>query len=229
MLAAFQLACSSPLLAAQPADQVATEQNPQMSRAIELITSGKPAEAMPLLDSVIASNQARRKGSDGQVFCSRTTAEALVYMAESAAAKRSAVAVDDDWCNALFFKGFALIDLGQPAQGRSWIERAVAMAPHNAHYKGELAESYKAAREWPKAYSLFEETVEDAQSFSPDDLKSSEVTRGLRGLGFVLIEQGKLDEAKAKFEECLKLNPDDERAKGELRYIEEQKAKSTPV
>ncbi|MEO5772832.1 MAG: tetratricopeptide repeat protein [Sphingomicrobium sp.] len=212
-----------PALAETPKAEVT--EKAQFDRALQMVMSGKPKEAIPLLDAVIAANQARHADPAIQVYCARGPAETLMYMAESAARGRSAVAVGDTWCDALFFKGYALFDLGQREESRRWIERAVAMAPHNAHYKGELAESYKAAREWGKAYALFAETAEDARVYSPDDIKNFDLRRALRGMGFVLIEMGKFDEATAKFEECLKLDPDDQKAKGELRFIEEQKAK----
>jgi Flp pilus assembly protein TadD len=48
----------------------------------------------------------------------------------------------------------------------------------------------------------------------------------MRGMGFVLIERGGLDEAEALFRDCLKLNPDDDHAKKELAYITEQRQKT---
>lgn len=214
---------------AAPAAEIAANDSGEVSRAVHMILNGQPKQAMPILDAVIAANQARHPDPAVQVYCARSPAETLVYMTESAAVGRSAVAVEDTWCDAIFFKGYALIDLGQPAEARKWLERAVAMAPHNAHYKGELAETYKAAKDWDKAYALFRETADDAQTYSPDDIKKFDLGRAWRGMGFVLIEQGKLDEAQAIFEKCLTLDPNDEKAKGELRYIEEQKAKRAPA
>jgi tetratricopeptide (TPR) repeat protein len=208
---------------------VESQESADVSRAVKMILDGHPKEAMSVLDTVIAANQSRHSDRSVQVYCARSPAETLVYMAEAAAAGRSAIAEGITWCDAIFFKGYALIDLGQPAEARKWYERAVAMAPHNAHYKGELAETYKAARDWDKAYALFEETAADAQTYSPNDIKNFDLGRGWRGMGFVLIEQGKLKEAQAIFEKCLALDPNDEKAKNELRYIEGMKAKRTAV
>ena len=46
----------------------------------------------------------------------------------------------------------------------------------------------------------------------------------LRGMGFALIEQGKLDEAEKKYKESLKADPDNKLALSELEYIKKLKA-----
>jgi tetratricopeptide (TPR) repeat protein len=53
--------------------------------------------------------------------------------------------------------------------------------------------------------------------------------RAWRGMGYVLIEQGRLEEAEAIYKKCLTLDPNDEKAKGELRYIKERKSKNSPA
>ena len=99
-------------------------------------------------------NRDRPECCCAQVYCARGQAEVLLYMAEAAAAKRSAIAVDPTYCDAIFLKGFALIDLGQAAEARRYIERAAAMAPRNAYFRAELAESYKTARDSGKRVAI---------------------------------------------------------------------------
>jgi len=41
----------------------------------------------------------------------------------------------------------------------------------------------------------------------------------------VLVERGKLDEAEKKYQQCIAANPNDTKAKAELQYVREQKAK----
>jgi tetratricopeptide (TPR) repeat protein len=197
----------------------------QVSRASHLIQEQKPAEAVPLLDKVIAANDARHRKSTELIYCARTQVETLLYMAEAATAKRSAIAVDPTWCDAIHLKGYALVELGRPAEAREFSQRAVAMAPHNAYYRAELAESYKSDRNWDKAFALFKQAADDARYFSPEGSKTAELARALRGMGFVLSEKGQFDEAKKLFEECLRLDPKDGKAKSELQYIADQRAR----
>jgi tetratricopeptide (TPR) repeat protein len=49
--------------------------------------------------------------------------------------------------------------------------------------------------------------------------------RARRGIGYVLVELGKLDEAEKKYQQCLADNPKDSRAAAELEYVRNLKAK----
>jgi Flp pilus assembly protein TadD len=51
--------------------------------------------------------------------------------------------------------------------------------------------------------------------------------RAWRGLGYNLVEEGKLDEAEAMYRKCLELDPDDAKSQGELRSIGEQRKRHT--
>jgi tetratricopeptide (TPR) repeat protein len=215
---------STAALAGEP-DAVAKVEQQQVAEASHLISDQKPGDAVVLLDKVIAANEQRHQDKAQQIYCARSEAEVLLYMLEAAAAKRSAVALDPTYCDAIFLKGFALIDLGQPAEARKYIERAVGMAPHNAYYRDELAESYKTDRDWENAYRIFEQAAGDAREFSPADSKTYELTRALRGMGFVRSEQSRFDEAEKLLRESLQINPDDAKAKSELDYIAKQRAR----
>jgi tetratricopeptide (TPR) repeat protein len=223
VLAAFGIS-SAAAPAAEP-DAIQRAEQQQVADASHLIANQKPSDAIALLDKVIAANEGRHQDKTQLLYCARSQEEVLLYMMEAAVAKHNAAALDSTYCDAIFLKGFALIDLGQPAEARKYVERAVSMAPHNAYYRAELAESYKAARDWDKAYALFEQAAGDARQFSPADAKSFELTRALRGMAFVRSEQGRFDDAEKLIRECLRLNPDDAKAKSELDYIAKQRAR----
>ena len=202
-------------------------QDPGMAdvdHAAELIGAAKPAEAIALLDGVIAAQDKRLAAEKRQVYCARSAAETSVYTGEAARQKKAAIMLPQSSCYAIFLKGFALIDLNRSDDAKAWLERAVAMAPSNAHFLGELAEWYKIRKDWPKSRALFQRAV-DASALSPDNRKIFDKTRGLRGLGYILIEEGKLDAAEALYRQCLQLDPQDDRAKRQLDYIAGQRGK----
>jgi tetratricopeptide (TPR) repeat protein len=211
---------------AQPAAAPAAQEPAKspVDRAADLIGAGKPAEAVALLDTLIAEQEKQRQGETRQVYCARSPAETLVYSGAAAREKKAAVVLGEDACYSIFLKGFALIDLNRSDEARPWLERAVAMAPSNSHFLGELGEWYKIRKDWPKARELFRRAVA-ASELSPDSRKVFDKTRGLRGLGYILIEEGKLDEAEALYRQCLQLNPDDDRSKRQLDYIASQRGK----
>ena len=228
VIAALAIAFVISPIGAKTPDEIAKSEQRQVEQAIDLIHKGRPAEALTQLEGVIAANELRHRDSGQDVYCARGTADTLMHMMQSVAAKRDAVAVDSTWCDAIFLKGFALVDLARPAEAREWIEKAIAMAPHNADYRNELAEGYKAERNWDKAFAMFEQAAEDARTFSPDNLKKAELSRALRGMGFVRIETGQLDQAEGYLKECLKLDPHDAIARNDLQLIAEQRARRTP-
>jgi tetratricopeptide (TPR) repeat protein len=203
---------TSPAPAAQPEDQAKVEQ------ASSLIGHAKPAEAVALLDLLIADQERRRSGETRQVYCARGPAEAAIYRRAAARARTPAVVLPESACYSVFLKGFALIDLDRSEEARLWLERTVAMAPSNAHFLGELGEWHKTRKDWPKARALFQRAIE-ASAVSPADRQVFDKTRGWRGLGYILVEDGRFDEAEAIYRQCLQLDPKDERAQHQLDYI----------
>jgi tetratricopeptide (TPR) repeat protein len=208
------------------ADSGSAAQNALIERAAALIRGKKPAEAIELLDRIIVAQEKAHAGETRRIYSSRGPEETLLYMVEAAAAKTEAIAVGSEWSFAVFFKGFALIDLGRHEEAGAFLKRAVELAPANSQFLAELGEWHKTRREWTQAYSWFEK-AEDRSSLSPDHSKKPHRSRALRGMGFVLIEQGKLDEAEKIFRKCLEIDPDDEGAKGELQYILDQRRSTT--
>lgn len=150
----------------------------------------------------------------------------MIYSGMAAEAKRSAVVLERAPCYAIFLKGFALIDLNRSDEAPAYFERAIAMAPLNAQFLAELAEWYKNRRDWAHARPLFQRAL-DASEFSPPDRKIFDKTRGLRGLGYILIEEGKLDEAERLYRKCLELDRNDDRSKRQLDYIAGKRAKNS--
>jgi tetratricopeptide (TPR) repeat protein len=197
----------------------------RFEKVATLIAGHDPAGAIKVLERIIADNEKAHRGETRQVYCARSPAESLLYAGMGAEAKKEVVVFGPDWSMAIFLKGFSLIDLQRPDEARPLFERAVAMSPMNAQFLGELAEWHKSARDWGEAYALFERASAAAE-FSPDEMKSHDKRRALRGMGFVLIEQGRLDEAEALFRKVLDMDPNDSGAKSELQYIDDQRAKA---
>jgi Tfp pilus assembly protein PilF len=219
------LALAAPLPAsAQPVPPAAARsldpaaEDALIERAATLIQERKPAEAIALLDQVIAAEETAHKGETRRVYSSRGPAETLLYMVQAAAAKQEAIAAGPQWGLATFLKGFALIDLGSAEAAGPLLARAAELSPANSQYLAEFGEWHKSRRDWAQAYAWFEK-AEGAAALSPPHSQTPNRTRALRGMGFALIEQGKLDEAAKAFKKCLELDPNDAGAKQELDYI----------
>jgi tetratricopeptide (TPR) repeat protein len=218
LLAAPQAHAAAAPAATPDPDQV------QVDRAADLIQKGKPGEAVALLDTLIAAQERARAHETRMVFCARSLVESIFYTGRATQEKKSAVVLPQSSCYSLFLKGFALIDLNRSDEAKAWLERAVAMAPSNSHFLGELGEWYKDRHDLDRAWTYFQRASE-AANLSPPERKTFDKTRALRGLGWISVERGKLDEAEALYRQCLELNPDDSHAKSELDYIAQQRGK----
>jgi tetratricopeptide (TPR) repeat protein len=104
------------------------------------------------------------------------------------------------------------------AEAKSAVKLAIELSPFNSRYLSELGEMYQLEKNWPKAKETFEAAEENA-GLSPAELKGDELGRARRGLGYVFVELGKLEEAEKKYQQCLAADPHDTRAARELEYV----------
>lgn len=207
------------------------------------------------LDPVIEAFEARYEGTDKRVYGSRSQIETLYYLAESAAAleaaastpanektgtgdpltitldpesnqgsSENAIVISQHWGDALFMKGSALISLNSKFEAEQVLAEAVQLSPMNSMYLSEYTYVFLANKDFEKGLQ-WAEKAEEAAQFSPEDLKSEELGRAQRNMGFALIELGRLDEAEKKYKEALKLNKKDQKARHELEYIKQLRAK----
>lgn len=167
-------------------------------------------------------------GGDGPKFyAARTQADTLAYMLLAASKKQEAKAVPPACADALFLKGYANIDLGNIDVAEEYLKRAIDMAPFNSHYLSELGHVDQTKGDWSSALDIFSQAEKYANEFSPPALKQNELLRAKRGIGFSLIEKGRLDEAETKFKECLAIDANDAKALNELKYIEQLRRKKS--
>jgi tetratricopeptide (TPR) repeat protein len=224
----------SPETRAATADPDKDPETPKLlEEARTLIDGKKPQAAVENCEKVIALFKAHYANTKHKIYCARTSAENLGYLLKAAAAmdkgefeagKHDAIVLSASWASAYFLKAYALQDLGRIADAKSAIKLAVELSPWSCLYLCELGSIYKLEKDWPKAKEAFE-TAEDQASLSPDDVKAAELGQARRGLGYVLVELGQLDEAEKKYQQCLKGNPNDTKAAEELQYVRGLKAK----
>ena len=196
----------------------------KIDQAANLIKAGQAAEAIKILDVVIADEGARHRDSSQIYFSARSLVEAIVYTGLAGAQSKNSTILDDSWAYGHFLKGFALIDLGRSDEAKAEFDNAIGLAPMNSQFFAERAEWHKNRKDWSNAYADFE-SASNAAEFSPDDAKKAEKARALRGMGFVRIEQGEFKEAEKLFRQSLKLQPGNEGALSELEYIKSRRTK----
>ncbi len=223
VFAALTLAMAAPASAALSNAQI----NAAVDKAATALAAKDPAGAIAALDPVIAESPGTTPIADTTYLCATGPEDTLSTLIGATVSnkKGTTVAIDGAICDALFLKGFALIDMDRAAEAEPFLRRATELAPTNAHYLNEYAEWHKTAHNLDVSYSLFAKAAALGPQ-QPEDSRAVRTARALRGMGFILIERGKLDEAETKLNEALALEPASKATLNELAYIKEQRAKS---
>jgi tetratricopeptide (TPR) repeat protein len=194
------------------------ESDARLGQARDFIAKGQPGVAIPIVDQVIADYEAKYRSNSRTIYYSaRSMEEGFIYSTLAGMQGRNGVVLNGDWSQAYFLKGFALVDLNRSDEAMKWFDKAAELAPMNVQLLAERGEWYKTRRNWKKAYREFE-SARSAADFS-EDAQKKEQTRAIRGMAFVRVEEGKLDDAERLINEALKLDPTDQHARDELDYI----------
>ena len=130
------------------------------------------------------------------------------------------------WPEALYYRAYALLELGNLSAAQRDLEQAISLSPANPNYLSELGYIHQLERDWKSALQTYELAEEYARTYSPEEVRTAELSRALRGLGYVLVELGRLDEAAERYEECLDLDGSDQVAAEELKYVRQLQAES---
>lgn len=203
----------------------------RLEHAHQLIVDHKPMAAIVgPLEEIISRFENHVVQPGTKFYCARTTTESLMYLIGEAAddidvsedsmvGNGKAVVVGPVWAYAYQLKGYALLELKRAGEAQAALQKAVDLSPQNSQFLSELAYSHQKQGHLARSLDLYNSAEEAAKTFTPDDLKTTELTRALRGQGYVLVEMGKLSEGEERYRASLKLDPADELSKNELRYI----------
>lgn len=197
---------------------------PQMAEMIDLMKAHRFADAVARADEIDrAFTDAHRNGP--VAYCSRGGGETLLELTQASTRNVSAVAIGTTWCEALYMKAYALVELGRPADAATVLDRVLTLAPFHSVYLSERGELRLRAKQFDAAMETFRRAEEHAGLTPNADAVRSQKARACRGIGFALIELGRLDEAAENYRRCLTIDPGDRKSLQELGYIASLKAK----
>jgi len=159
-----------------------------------------------------------KKNPDAEYRCFRTKEE---YDAYRKTTKKEVAWVDIAYARAYHMKAFILTNLKRIKEAVAILTMESELAPTKANVHIELGYIANHTGCFTEALGHYVKALKLAKTF-----KSQIPQKGaaLRGMGFALIEQGKLDEAEKKYKESLKADPDNKLALSELEYIKKLKA-----
>jgi len=184
-----------------------------------LIVAGKSDAAVEsILKPALKQLEVIRKSDPRKLYCARTGAETMLYLL---GAGGSAVVIDSNFALAYYYLAYVDIDRGDFKSAEANLREALVLSPSNPAFLSELGHLYQLKKDWPKSIELFDSAIFATDSCSPDKLKNVEKSRALRGKAYSLVEMNQLKEAKKIYLECLEIDPNDRKAKAEIRYIDD--------
>jgi tetratricopeptide (TPR) repeat protein len=220
---------AAPSWAQDPASPNADEEDAKMTQLLqsgaELAHSGKPNEAIEIFDKISTSYEEKYRDSKFKILCARWLTESLFYLLDAAADNRETRVVSANWAYAYYLKAYSLLELGRITEAKALLERALALSPRNSQFLSELGSIYQLEKNWSMALQTFKLAESAAREFSPPNDKELELSRAMRGIAYVLVEQNQLDDAEKIYRQCIELNQNDTKALNELRYVLSLKAK----
>jgi tetratricopeptide (TPR) repeat protein len=194
-----------------------------IASAMDAIRANDAARANAQLDQAISYYESLYAGEKRHIYCGMNGSETILYMMMGSKDKQGAVAVSPGWCTSLFLKGYLSVDAGQIDEARKYYERVIALAPMHWQYKDELGFTYRKS-DPAKSLDLFKEAEGEVGFLDAPD-RPFALTKVRHGEGYALTELKRFDEAEAIYRQCLKIDPKDDYAQQELKYIAEQRAK----
>jgi tetratricopeptide (TPR) repeat protein len=196
-----------------------------ISQAFSAIQAGDPARALATVEPVVASFDKEYSGEKRHIFCSQTAEQDGYYLTTADGGVDNVRLVTVTWCQALYVKAFALVDLQRLDDAQSAFERLVTFAPKHARYLNELAYVLLKKKEWQRSIDTYK-SAEAVAAFTPER-RDYERCVAFRGIGYDLVELGRLDDAEAAYRKCLAIIPDEPKSLGEIEYIKDQRKKTT--
>ncbi|MBN1771552.1 MAG: tetratricopeptide repeat protein [Deltaproteobacteria bacterium] len=189
-------------------------------------------------DKTIAFLEERHDPTKTKLRCGRTSVAGLGAGLEAALGGGDITVLGPELCDALFYKAYCLTELDRVPEAEAVLVRACELMPGDPMYLAELGDAQQRQGKSEAALATFEQALAAATALAaePDAAERSPggrtpvqwQTRALRGLGYALVELGRLEDARATYRRALDLDPNDEAAKKELAFVNEKLGPGAP-
>ncbi|MES1156587.1 MAG: hypothetical protein ABUL73_02300 [Alphaproteobacteria bacterium] len=167
-----------------------------------------------------------RRGGDIIARSNIDTAATLALLTEAAAQGQSVRLVhgSNTYVLASLLLGSYYDENHNFDQGISWLDRGLALQPHEQYLVLEKATALGQLHRFDEQVAMLQ-----AELDAPEAALTLDRVRFERNLGVALIDANRLDDAKAALQESLRLQPDNPRAQAELDYIAQLRAGRPPT
>lgn len=195
---------------------IGEEHRATVSRAMQAAQRGDNEAAWALLKAPLAFCDQHKSTDKARVFSVTNDAEAKEYRDAAPGVTTTFI---DQACPAAY-KGaaFLAVRANDADAAFGYLDRAEALSPHWAAPMAERAYLVGKLGDRAKSLRIYQEALAVAEKYDSSAYMKPLI---LRGIGFSLIELDRLDEAEQAFNQSLQLEPGNELAQNELRYIEQ--------
>jgi tetratricopeptide (TPR) repeat protein len=189
-----------------------------LDAAKAMLKAGHPDQSLALVSPII--EQAMSKDAkDPAAICPSAAAAVL----QSFIKGNLSISVENDWCDAMLVKGYALNELKRPEEAALALKTLVGHAPNNANYLIEYAYTVRVNGELEQSLDLYKRAERIASRLEDKGAAAHWRAVALRGQGFALTELQRWEDAKKAYERSSKYEPTNEITRHELQYIEEHR------
>ncbi|QJU58066.1 hypothetical protein HL653_09870 [Sphingomonas sp. AP4-R1] len=189
-----------------------------LEQAKQLLREGHADQSLALIDPII-SRAMSEEAKDPAAICPSEAVAVLQGFMKGG----FKISIENDWCDALLLKGYALNELKRPTEAAQTLEILVGHAPNNAQYLTEYAYAVRVNGDPERALSVYKR-AETASSKLPDRASIAHWRAvALRGQGYSYTDLERWDDATKAYRNSLKYEPKNEIAQHELRYIDEHR------
>jgi tetratricopeptide (TPR) repeat protein len=183
-----------------------------------LLKAGKPDQSLALVEPIIA--QAMLKDAkDPKAICP----SAAVAVLQSFMKGNFSVSVENDWCEAMLVKGYALNELKRPTEAAQVLQRLVGHDPNNPQYLIEYAYTVRVNGQLERSLDLYKQAEKLASKLHDEQSAAHWRAAALRGQGYANTDLQRWDDAVKAYQRSLKYEPGNDIANHELQYIEQHR------
>ena len=208
-IATEALFCSSAQGQPKPSD---------LESAKELLKEGKADQSLALVDPIIAEAMLK-DAKDPKAICPRMAVAVLQTFMKG----NFSVSVENDWCDAMLVKGYALNELKRPTEAAQVLESLVGHDPNNPQYLIEYAYTVRVNGQLARSLELYKQAEKLASKVRDRESAAHWRAAALRGQGYAYTDLQQWDDAVKAYQRSLKYEPGNDIATNELQYIDEHR------
>jgi hypothetical protein len=158
---------SSTIVLGQGEGQQAEAARALLQAGIALAKTGKCREAIDQhFDKVVATFEAQYAGKQATVRCGRSSVDALGQGLQAALGGGDVVVLGPEWPDALYYKAYCLVELGDSAQAKTTLQKALGLMPGDPMYLCELGDLILHESAWQQAFDTFEQARTSAEAMA---------------------------------------------------------------